>query len=196
MPELREAIRDIYKRLFPEDCQPFTHIGHDETAEVPPPPESEMELTYQEKLKRQLDAILSKKVSSVQGATSKLTHIDDEIALAAKTAELTSKLQQLHKALSSIPAASIESERVFSVAGSFATKIRSRLSDKTLDHFSFAKCRLKNEKLKKVVNIPISWIFLLVTDGFTMQYSTCTYLPIYRYLFCNSSNYLFFLFIS
>jgi hypothetical protein len=44
---------------------------------------------------------------------------------------------------------------VFSVAGSFMTRIRSRLSDTTLDHFSFAKCKFKNDKLKTVVNIPI-----------------------------------------
>lgn len=86
---------------------------------------------------------------------SKTAHIAEEIGLAAKTGELTTKLQQLFTALSSIPAASIESERVFSVAGSFMTRIRSKLSDKTLDHFSFAKKKFQNDKLKLLVNIPI-----------------------------------------
>ncbi len=90
---------------------------------------------------------------------SRVAHIADEIALAAKTGELTNKLRQLLTALSSIPAASVENERVFSVAGGFMTKIRSRLSDTTMDHFSFAKCKFKNEKLKKVVNIPIFQYF-------------------------------------
>jgi hypothetical protein len=103
----------------------------------------------------------------LQANICKLAHFDDEIALAAKTGELTSKLQQLFKALSSIPAASIESERVFSVAGNFMTKIRSRLSDSTLDHFSFAKCKFKNDKLKKGVDIPISLVFSLKKNYFT-----------------------------
>jgi hypothetical protein len=51
----------------------------------------------------------------------------------------------LYKVLSSIPAASIESERAFSVAGGFATKIRSKLSDKTLDRFLFAKFGKKSK---------------------------------------------------
>jgi hypothetical protein len=90
---------------------------------------------------------------------TKYLHMDEEIALASKTGELTSNLRKLYKALSSIPAASIESERVFSVAGSFATKIRSQLSDTTLDHFSFAKCKFKNDA-RNLVDISISLIFL------------------------------------
>jgi hypothetical protein len=86
--------------------------------------------------------------------------MDEEIALATKTGELTTKLKKLYKALSSIPAASIECERAFSVAGSFATKIRSQLSDATLDHFCFAKCYFQNKSLDLPVNILIAWIFL------------------------------------
>jgi hypothetical protein len=83
--------------------------------------------------------------------------MSDEIALAAKTGELTSKLKKLYKALASIPAASIESERAFSIAGGFATKIRSQLSDKTLDKFSFAKTYFKNQDLAAGVTHFISW---------------------------------------
>jgi hypothetical protein len=85
--------------------------------------------------------------------------MDREIALASKTGELTAKLRKLYKALSSIPAASIECERAFSVAGSFATKIRSQLSDKTLDHFSFAKCRFKNESWSRVNILSFGFFF-------------------------------------
>jgi hypothetical protein len=85
--------------------------------------------------------------------------MDDEINL-AKTGELTAKLKMLYRVLSSIPAASIESEREFSVAGGFASKIRSKLSDKTLDRFWFAKCYFKNQDLLLAVSIVISWIFL------------------------------------
>jgi hypothetical protein len=57
------------------------------------------------------------------------------MTLALKTGELTAKLAKLHQAVLSIPASSVESERAFSVASQFVTKIRSRLGDATLDNF-------------------------------------------------------------
>ena len=74
---------------------------------------------------------------------SKTVHIEDEIALASKTGELTKKLRSLHKALLSIPATSVESERAFSVAGSFAIKIQSQLSDKLWTGFVLPKVSSK-----------------------------------------------------
>ena len=101
--------------------------------------------------------ICTKNVEYLQGPGTQ--HMDDEIALSAKTGELTSKLKSLFKALSSVPAASIESERAFSVAGSFATKIRSNLGDRTLDRFCFAKSYFKNMATAPV-RISVSWISL------------------------------------
>jgi hypothetical protein len=80
-------------------------------------------------------------------------HIEHEMGLASKTGELTAKLKMLQKAILSIPASSIESERAFSVASRFMTKIRSRLGDATLDNFAFAKSKLENDKL--VIFLPI-----------------------------------------
>ena len=48
-----------------------------------------------------------------------------------------SRLVQLKLDLESIPASSTDSERVFSSAGRFCTKIRNRLSSRSLDNFSF-----------------------------------------------------------
>ena len=48
--------------------------------------------------------------------------------LASKTGELTERLSQILISLESVSAASIESERAFSAAGSIVSKIRSRLS--------------------------------------------------------------------
>jgi len=83
-------------------------------------------------------------------------HIEDEMGLAIKTGDLTAKRTNFYKGVLSIPASSIESERAFSVASRFVTKIRSRLGDTTLDNFSFAKSKLKNNHLDKLV------IFLLI----------------------------------
>ena len=61
------------------------------------------------------------------------------------TGDLTDRLQKLLKAVESVQASSIESERAFSIAGRFVTKIRNRLGDKTLDSYCFAKQQFLNE---------------------------------------------------
>ena len=48
------------------------------------------------------------------------------------TGKRPSKLEQLLKALLTIPPTSVEAEQAFSAAGLFATKLRSRLSDKSV----------------------------------------------------------------
>ena len=68
-----------------------------------------------------------------------------EMNLASVTGDLTDRLQKLLKAVESVQASSIESERAFSIAGRFVTKIRNRLGDKTLDSYCFAKQQFLNE---------------------------------------------------
>ena len=51
-------------------------------------------------------------------------------------------LQRLNKALQSIQPTSVESERVFSAAGLFLTKLRTRMGDSTIDMLLFMKARL------------------------------------------------------
>ncbi len=157
MPQLRIAIRKTYERLFPEVEQPERnqeqqvnlHSVSDSEEEDDPAVETRQpparKLNYGEQVSKMFDEALNDTVVANQGI-SKTLHMDEEVALAAKTGELTTKLKSLHVALLSIPAASIESERAFSVAGSFATKIRNQLSDKTLDRFCFAKSYYKKKE--------------------------------------------------
>ena len=48
-----------------------------------------------------------------------------------------------------IPPTSVEAERVFSAAGLYFTKLRTRMSDRTIDRLIFLKffIPLKNEKI-------------------------------------------------
>lgn len=48
-------------------------------------------------------------------------------------------LDLCYNTLKSIPPTSVESERAFSVSGNFCTKLRSRLSDKTIDDLCFLR---------------------------------------------------------
>ncbi len=126
------------------------------------PDEAVESLSYQEKLAKQFKAELNQ-VAKLSSVTSEQQHIDEEISLTAKTRALTSKLGKLLTALASIPAASIESGHAFSVASRYMTKIRSRLGDGTLDNFSFAKYKLKNDK-SQLVNFQIL-SFILTNFG-------------------------------
>ena len=72
------------------------------------------------------------------------TVIKQEIKLLEATEKRPGKLEQLFKALLSIPPTSVEAERVFSAAGLFTTKLRSQLSDKSVN----ALCFLRSHYIK------------------------------------------------
>ena len=62
-------------------------------------------------------------------------------------------LQRCHENLSSIPPVSVESERIFSGCSHILTKIRSSLSDESLDILSFLRSYFQSKKfeLKKYI---------------------------------------------
>lgn len=106
------------------------------------------EKSYAEKLAAQIAADLQ--TIGVCKAKKNI-NIEAEINLASKTGELTERLQLVLKALESVQASSVVSERAFSIAGRFVTKIRNRLGDKSLDSFCFAKHKFQIEQ--RLVNI-------------------------------------------
>ena len=57
-------------------------------------------------------------------------------------------LQLLYKALKTIKPTSVEAERAFSAMGFFVTKLRNRMSDKTLDALITMRQRYKKQKKK------------------------------------------------
>ena len=148
IPDLRKAIEKKCRQLFIEEVQETEE--ETEVTEVSRREDSmdtnsmEEELSYAEKLAKEFDADLKNMVGTSK-MPEVLAHIEEEINLVSKTGQLTAKLKQLLRSLEGIPAASIESERAFSVASRFVTKIRSRLGDKHLDNFLFAKSWFKNQ---------------------------------------------------
>ena len=55
------------------------------------------------------------------------------------TGKRTENLDKLYNALLAIPPTSVEAERAFSTVGLFVVKLRSRLSDESIDALTFLK---------------------------------------------------------
>ena len=56
----------------------------------------------------------------------------------------TPKILKLYKSVMTIQPSSVQAERIFSTAGLFSTKLRSRISDRTLDSLCFLRNYFKN----------------------------------------------------
>ena len=91
------------------------------------------------------DAILSfmKVKRSLPNNYSSL--ILNELVIAEQTGKRGHFLEIVYQFLLTIPPTSVEAERVFSSAGLLCTKLRSHLSDVTLDCLSFLRSHLKTK---------------------------------------------------
>ena len=74
------------------------------------------------------------------------TVIKQEMKLLEATEKRSGKLEQLFKALLSIPPTSVEAERAFSAAELFTTKLRSLLSDKSVNALCFLRSHYMKNK--------------------------------------------------
>jgi hypothetical protein len=74
--------------------------------------------------------------------------IKKEMSLFESTKKRPENLEKLFKALKTIPPTSIEAERAFSTAGIFITKLRNRLSAKTINALIFLKHFFKKNEEK------------------------------------------------
>ena len=92
------------------------------------------------KLKNEIENSLVMKKS--EGNIS--LHINKEFATFEATGGRPEGLNFLYEALNTIPPTSVESERAFSAAGLFVTKLRTCLSDRALNAFCFIRYYLQN----------------------------------------------------
>ena len=78
--------------------------------------------------------------SNVQpNSTQSKSEFEKEWARYERLGEMSPCLQKLYDAIKSIAVSSVESERVFSVGGSYVTKVRTRLEDQTVDDLVFLR---------------------------------------------------------
>ncbi len=143
-------------------------------------------LSYADKL----DAQFKVDLQNIGLQKKKNSDIFAEISLASKTGDLTDRLLKLKKALESVQASSVEAERAFSIAGRFVTKIRNRLSDKTLDSYCFAKQQFLNERRLVAINVSSGFLHYMQCFQFCgkkVRYHCLSFvvflLYVYKYLF-------------
>jgi hypothetical protein len=74
------------------------------------------------------------------------THHTDKFSVSEATSKRTKDLDILFNALKAIKPSSVASERVFSVSGNFLSKIRTRLSHRSVDILRFFEIIFPEEK--------------------------------------------------
>lgn len=131
--------KKMMARLFdqPQDSSSSTSQSEDEQS-VP-----ESSLTLSEKLQK---ALTSAEAENLPSKSSRSQHLSKELDIFEATGERTQNITLLLDALKTIPPTSIESERAFSAAGLFITKLRTRLSDRSVDTLCFLRSYYQHSK--------------------------------------------------
>ena len=71
-----------------------------------------------------------------------------EMALFEATGDKSKNISSIEEVLNTIPPTSVEAERAFSAAGLFVTKLRSRLSENSVDSLMILKSYFKKQEIK------------------------------------------------
>ena len=132
----------LVKTAKPLMSRLFGNINHEESGSAIQEPSTSD--TDSENLKSKLEKAISFSNSTPTKAP------DHEFNLYENTGKLTPNLASLLAALKTIKPSSVESERVFSTVNQFVTKIRSRLSDKSVNALVFLKAYYKPLKPAKL----------------------------------------------
>lgn len=127
----------LFRRLFPQKSE--SNSSPEQTLQEIS--DKQKEVSFAEELQ---DAIQNVVKGKPPPRTQHL-RLKKDFDLYTSSGKRTPNLELLYNALRSIRCTSTESERTFSVSGNFATKIRSRLSDKSLSSLVFLKYYFKNE---------------------------------------------------
>lgn len=139
--ELISYARDMYMKLFFE-AKAFESTS---TSIVEDIEEPKCKKSRAEELKEFLSP-KTKSGLSLSTSNDVLNQLRREFSSLQSTGERPLLLEKIFKALKGIPPTSAEAERVFSAAGLFVTKLRSRLSDRSIDDLCFLRRFFLNKK--------------------------------------------------
>ncbi|KAJ2946728.1 hypothetical protein O0L34_g12787 [Tuta absoluta] len=104
--------------------------------------EGQREISFAEELQDAIQNVLK----DTPTPRTRFARLKKDFDLFTSSVKRTPNLDLLYNALRTIMPTSTESERTFSVSGNFATKIRSRLSDKSLSSLVFLKHYFKQQE--------------------------------------------------
>ncbi|GFS89091.1 uncharacterized protein TNCV_1258471 [Trichonephila clavipes] len=133
----------IGRRLFCEEEESISNSSHSEEESIEIL--KEKPLTLDEKLEKAIYSKTKVLYCSTKKSTSFNKIMKQEMQLFDSTENPSSNIIKLCDALKTIPPTSVEAERAFSAAGLFITKLRTRLSDKSINCLCFLKSYFKNE---------------------------------------------------
>lgn len=97
--------------------------------------------TIEERLKEAIEGFMS--VKPTVASTGLVNLLSKEISIAEQGGNRGQFLELAYQFLLTVPPTSVEAERVFSAVGFFCTKLRSSLSDASLDSLCFLRFHLK-----------------------------------------------------
>ena len=147
--ETMKTIRDLYARLFWSNTSSVASSSTPEMTDTNENDEPAPKKSKGEQLKEFLETRKEAdkdKTTKTQFSSSHdiLMAVKREFSIYETTGDKPSCLEKVFRAVSSMPPTSVEAERAFSAAGLFVTKMRSRLSDRSID----VLCFLRNYLLK------------------------------------------------
>jgi len=129
---------NLMKRLF-VTAETTNNKNNLENSQISIPGQSDGFLVLAQELSQRINS------SSIQTTTQpNFDKLKKEFQIFKSTGNRTENLEKLCNALDRIQPTSTESERTFSVAGNFLSKLRCKLSDKSLSALVFLKYYFKN----------------------------------------------------
>ncbi|GFS69405.1 uncharacterized protein TNCV_4012021 [Trichonephila clavipes] len=129
--------------LFCEEEESIANSSHSEEENIAIL--KEKPLTLDEKLEKAINSKIKVLYCSTKKFTSFNKIMKQEMQLFDSTENPSPNIIKLCYAIKTIPPTSVKAERAFSAVGLFVTKLRTSLSDKSINCLCFLKSYFKNE---------------------------------------------------
>ena len=129
----------MYHLVSPSVCPAASLSQISDSENIPDASEPAKKKTKLEELKDFLEMTTPTPSLSLSTLSEVLHQVKHEMAIFESTGERPACLQKIFRAIKTLPPKSVEAERAFSSAGLFITKIRSQLSDRSIDTLCFLR---------------------------------------------------------
>ena len=129
----------MYHLVSPSVCPAASLSQISDSENIPDASEPAKKKTKLEELKDFLEMTTPTPSLSHSTLSEVLHQVKREMAIFESTGERPACLQKIFRAIKTLPPTSVEAERAFSSAGLFITKIRSQLSDRSIDSLCFLR---------------------------------------------------------